>query len=101
VPLLAPKVATDASATRNRKIAVFISGSTLESWLLTGPERSKHLSERYGDVTPVIAPCETNGQVLMPHRRMQGKMTAYGKRQFAAEGLRPLGLRCQRHLHLQ
>jgi hypothetical protein len=53
-----------------------------------------------GDVTPVIAPCETNGQVLMPHRRMRGKMTAYDKRQSAAEGLRPLALRCQRRLHL-
>ena len=40
-------------------------------------------------------------QVLMPHRRMRGKMTVPGKRQSAAEGLRPLALRCQRHLHLQ
>ena len=37
---------------------------------------------------------ETSGQVLMPHRRMRGKMTACGKRQSAAEGLRPLALRC-------
>jgi hypothetical protein len=54
-----------------------------------------------GDVTPVIAVRETNGHVLMPHRRMRGKMTAYGKLQSAAEALRPLALRCQRHLHLQ
>jgi len=40
-------------------------------------------------------------QVLMPHRRMRGKMTAHGKRQSVAEGLRLLALRCQLHLHLQ
>jgi D-lyxose ketol-isomerase len=39
--------------------------------------------------------------VLMLHRRMQGKMTAYGKRQSAAEGLRLLALRYQRRLHLR
>src|SRR5580693_7985691 len=48
-----------------------------------------------------LSPTTASSALLMPHRRRRGKMTAHGKHQSAAEGLRPPGLRCQRHLHLQ